>query len=258
MIRVLIFQTFILACALPAIAEPIFPNSVVSNNLEFIKSTDASVFSCIEYSGKQRAEMPDTRSEKLFVDDVYTFSAKFSDGVSLGIWAHPDFNTRENANESALAVARALGKIPTKMRSRLSHVVIHKGDETAFAEAEGNFFVLYSENIKERLSTHDLEETIFHESVHATLDSKYLNSRAWKKAQRGDGAFVTRYAANNPRKEDMAESALFAWALIRHPGRLPKSVEDQVRSLMPHRISFFEDLFLKAPQFHTVGTNQGC
>lgn len=144
------------------------------------------------------------------------------------------------------------------MRSKLDHVVIHKGDEVAFGEKGGHLFVLYSDNIRTRIRNHDLEETVFHESVHATLDAKYLRARKWRNAQRADGAFITVYAANLPEKEDLAESALFAWTMLVHPGRLPARVEQRVRDIMPNRLAFFENLFLSKSIFYNAGREQGC
>ena len=239
-------------------AETIFPNSVVSNNLEFIKTSDQSVFSCVAYDGKRRAEMPDKRSDNLMANGTFVFSAQYKDGTAVELWAHPDFGSQSSANASVTPVAEAIGKLPTLMRSRLDHVVIHKGDETAFGEADGRFFVLYSDNIRTRIRNHDLEETVFHESVHATLDSRYSRSRAWRNAVKADGAYVTEYAANQPRKEDMAESALFAWAMLLHPGRLPRRVEAQVKDIMPNRLAFFSDVFLSQPMFRSVGSVRGC
>jgi len=239
-------------------AEPLFPNSVVSNDLEFIKTSDDSAFACLSYEGTTRSEMPDKRHDELFAAGTFTFVARYKDGTSVGLWAHSDFGNQKQALHSIEPVAQAVGKLPTIMRSKLDHVVIHKGDETAFGEADGHFFVLYSDNIRTRIRNHDLEETVFHESVHATLDAKYLRSHTWRNAQRTDGAYVTHYAAQLPEKEDLAESALFAWAMLVHPGRLPRSIETQVRQIMPNRLAFFEDLFLNKPLFHRVGSERGC
>lgn len=243
---------------LAAHADPIFPNSVISNDLEFIRTDDQSVFSCVSFQGTERAEMPDKRSDALLDRGTFTFQANYQDGTSVGLWAHSDFGSQTAALQSVDPVAQAIGKLPTIMRSKLDHVVIHKGDEVAFGEADGHFFVLYSDNIRTRIRNHDLEETVFHESVHATLDAKYLRNRAWRNAQRADGAFVTEYAARLPEKEDMAESALFAWTLLVHPGRLSQRIEVQVRHIMPNRLAFFEGLFLKEPLFHRVGSDRGC
>ena len=41
----------------------------------------------------------------------------------------------------------------------------------------------------------------------------------------------------------MAESALFAYTILYHPGRLPEDVERQVKRLIPNRLDYFETLF---------------
>ena len=241
-----------------AASAPLYPNSVVSNDLEFIRTSDQSVFSCLSYEGTRRAEMPDKRRDALFADDTFIYTARYRDGTSVELWAHPDFGSQSAAMASVEPVAQAIGKLPTLMRSKLDHVVIQEGDETAFAEDIGHFFVLYSDNIRTRISNHDLEETIFHESVHATLDSKYARSRKWRRAQEADGGYITDYAAREPDKEDMAESALFAWAMLIHPGRLPTNVEAQASEIMQNRLAFFEDLFLSKPVFYRTGEERGC
>ena len=202
--------------------------------------------------------MPDKRRDTLFDNGTFIFQANYKDGTSVGLWAHSDFGSQAAALKSVEPVAQAVGKLPTVMRSKLDHVVIHKGDKTAFGEADGHFFVIYSDNIRTRIRNHDLEETVFHESVHATLDAKYLRNRVWRNAQRADGAFITNYAANLPKKEDLAESALFAWTMLVHPGRLPARVEQRARDIMPKRLAFFDDLFLSKPIFYNVGKEQGC
>lgn len=240
-------------------AAPLYPNSVVSNDLEFISTKDASVFACMAYDGTTRAEMPDKRNDELFVDGVHQFALKFQDGTAVTAFVHPKIGSKSSAQKYVSKVAKPLGRLPTFMRARLGHVIIHKGDETAFSEDEGRFFVLYSRNIDKRIKTHDLEETIFHETVHATLDVPHAKSRAWRKAARADGDFVTGYAARNPDGEDMAESALFAWAVLTHPGRLPDRVETKVRQVMPHRLAFFKDLFpAKDRIFQRVGPKPDC
>ena len=248
----------LLCCSSIAFAEPIFPNSVVSNDLEFIRTDDPSVFSCVGFDGVRRAEMPDNRNKALFAESTFIFIAQYKDGSSVELWAHPDFGSSSNAENSVVPVAQAIGKLPTMMRSKLGHVVIHIGDETAFAEADGNFFVMYADNIHTRIRNHDLEETVFHESVHATLDAMHLSSHSWQDVQRADNAFVTEYAARLPNKEDMAESALFAWAILLNEGRLPQDIEARAREVMPNRLAFFDDLFASRPTFFHVGDEKGC
>lgn len=227
----------------PLAAKPLFGNSVVSNDIDFIRTDDPSVPFKLSETGRARKEMPDKRSDQLFLDEVHTLSLNYDDTSSIEIWASPLLKDRASAIRYATLVGAALGKLPTPMRKKLSHVVIHAGDETAYAEEEGRFFVLYTKNIEKRISTHDLEETVFHESVHATLEAEHAKCPEWIKAQKADTGFITAYAEALPQKEDLPESALFAYTLTKHPGRLPAKVEEAVRKLMPHRLEYLRLLF---------------
>ncbi|MEM1065569.1 MAG: hypothetical protein AAF771_11675 [Pseudomonadota bacterium] len=240
-------------------AEPLFLNSIVSTDIDFINADDPHVFECIEYNGRDRREMPDKRRDELFANDAFVFTARFADGTRVGLWAHPDFRSPETALATAEKITRPLGKLPTFMRRNLSHVVLHVGDETAFAEDLGRFFVMYSENIDDRVRTRDIEETVFHEAVHATLDEPHARSGIWQRAQAEDDAFVTQYAADFPQREDLAESAIFAFAMHYHPGRLPRAVERNVRATMPERLGFFDKLFEAGePYFQQIAEPRGC
>lgn len=234
----------LIGAAMPAAAgAPLFPNSVVSNDLDFIHETDPGVGYCLRFKGTGRAEMPDKRKDGLFADDVRLFTARYADDAEVGFWVHPDVGDRADAEALIAPVAEAVGRLPGEMRGLLNRVVIHEGDATAFSEDVGRFFVMYSDNIRSRIETRDISETVFHESVHATIDVPHAASAGWIAAQEADGAFITEYAARLPQGEDMAESALFAWAMLKHPGRLPAEIEAQVSALIPNRIAFFETLF---------------
>jgi hypothetical protein len=174
---------------------------------------------------------------------VHLFEIAFDDGSQVEVWVHPLVGARADAEALAHLLVGPLGRLPAIMRQRLSHVVIHSGDRTAFAEHLGHFFVLYDGNMRDRIGTDDLEETVFHESVHATLDADWAESADWLAAQAADGAFVTEYAAEFPQGEDLAESALFALTYLRHPDRLPPEVAHGVEAIMPARLAFFRQLF---------------
>ena len=128
-----------LAVTAPVLGKPLYPNSVVSNDLEFIATSDESAFACLAFKGRRTAEMPDRRKDGLMAKQTFIFEARYTDGTSVGIWAHPDFKTKENALESVEPVAEAVGKLPTLMRKTLDHVVIHRGDAVAFGEDMGTF-----------------------------------------------------------------------------------------------------------------------
>jgi hypothetical protein len=227
-----------------ATSEPLFPNSVVSNDIDFIMTSDPAVPGCMRYLGQATHEMPGALdTNELVADDVHTFEVAFVDGSQVGLWVHPSVGTREEAEAVAALLVGPLGRLPAVMRQRLSHVVIHSGNRTAFAEHLGRFFVVFVDNVRARITTHDLEETVFHESVHATLEADWSQSAEWQQAQVEDGAFITEYAAELPDLEDLPESALFAYAYLRHPERLPPAVARGVETIMPARLAFFATIF---------------
>lgn len=224
-------------------ASPLFQNSIVSTDIDFIMSEDSSAFLDIQYIGQSEQEMPDRRNDVLMDASAYVFEASFSGGKTVGIYAHSSFGSLEVAEKYAQMLSGPLGKLPEVQRSKLSHVIIHKGDETAFGESEGHFFVLYSQNMETRIRNHDLEETVFHESVHATLETIYQNDEDWLKAQAADGTYITDYAKSLPNLEDLPETAIFAYTMIEHPGRLSPEIEEWVHNNIPNRFEFFKTIY---------------
>jgi len=233
---------------------------VVSNDIDFIMASDPAAPGCLRYLGQTTQEMARALdTDELMASDVYTFEVAFADQSQVGIWVHPSVGTREDAEELAALLVGPLGRLPAVMRQRLSHVVVHSGNHTAFAEDLGHFFAVYADNFRARIGTHDLEETVFHESVHATLDAEWADSAEWRQAQAADGAFITEYAAKVPEDEDLAESALFAFTYLRHPERLPPEVARGVDMIMPARLSFFEKIFgAPEPDVSRVEPPQDC
>ncbi len=189
--------------------------------------------------------MPDRRSDNLFVEKTYVFQVAFEDEVRLEILANSDFPSQAAAEVYVKHAAESLAKLLKPLRKKLAHVVLHNGDEVAFSEAEGHFFVLYAQNMDKRLATHDLDETVFHETIHAAMEKTHAKRPEWLKAQKSDPSFITAYAAKLPLVEDLPESALFAYTLLKHPKRLPAEVERSVREIMPARLVYLEAEFKK-------------
>jgi hypothetical protein len=224
--------------------NPLFLNSVVSNNIDFILDTDPDDFVSLTFIGLDDKEMPSSLTSVLFDVNTFVFEATFASGPSVEIWCHSSFPSQIAAQEYADKLCPRLGKLPNVHRDMLHHVVIHNGDATAFAETQGNFFVLYSDNMDDRISTNDLEETVFHESVHASIQETYENSPLWLNAQAADPACITDYGQASPNIEDMAESALFAYTFLIHPGRLAANIENWLIQNNSNRLAFFHPIYL--------------
>ncbi|MEM7560344.1 MAG: hypothetical protein AAF394_14585, partial [Planctomycetota bacterium] len=51
-----------------------------------------------------------------------------------------------------------------------------------------------------------------------------------------------RHARSKPEREDLAETALFAYTILHHPKRLPAEVREDLQKKIYHRIRFIEQL----------------
>jgi len=73
----LIALTLCLLCfAMNAKAGPLYPNSVVSNDIDFIKPGDRGAFACLIYNGTSRQEMPHKARNGLFANGVHVFEQR--------------------------------------------------------------------------------------------------------------------------------------------------------------------------------------
>jgi len=252
--RTLLLFAALLISATPTYAD-LYPSSVVGTDFDYILETDPDTFICLEFKGQGWREMPDKTSESPLKQKAFIFVSYFNDGTSIDMAIDADFETEDKARKEALRYTPRLGKLPTSLRSGVKRVVVHKGDATAFSDV--GLMILYSENATKRISTHDLEETVFHESVHASWDGPHANSPDWLTARKSDGLFVTTYAKKNG--EDLAESALFAYTLLHHPERIPSVDSAKIKSAIPARIAFVKELLPLDKSIHyAVGPKYEC
>ena len=218
-----------------------FKNSIVSTEFDFITKDDPSTFSELDFTGTMRAEMPSKTSDELF-GTAHVFKVTFTDNTSLSIFVDTAIGVVDSAKKEAMRFVHPLGRLPTALRRGVNRLCVHKGGEKLTAFSDIGLIVMYSDNASVRIKNHDLEETIFHESVHAAWDKKHAMSKDWIRAQNLDGQFATVYAKSKPQREDLAESALFAYTIIHHPERLPKKTREDLRSRIPARIMFVANL----------------
>ena len=207
---------------------------------DIIRTDDPSSFVCLHFRGRSTRQMWDKRVSREFNHKVYLYDAYFADGTRFEVHVNPEFETQEVAMAEAFRYMRGFGQLPTVLREGIRSLGIHRGDKTASA-GSGKIFV-YQGNAIKRQSRKKLEETLFHESVHASLDNEYMNSRAWRDVQKADPGFMTEYARDQFPREDMAETALFAWGILRHPGRIPPADTADIKAVVPNRIVFLGEI----------------
>lgn len=207
---------------------------------DIIRTDDPTSFVCLHPRGRATRQMWDKRVSREFYHKVYLYNAYFTDGTRFEVHVNPEFETPEVATAEAFRYMRGFGQLPTVLREGIRSVGVHRGHKTASA-GPGKIFV-YQGNAIKRQSRNKLEETLFHESVHASLDKKYMNSRAWRAVQKADPGFMTDYARDKYPREDMAETALFAWGILRYPGRIPPADTADIKAVVPNRIAFIGEI----------------
>ena len=86
-----------------------------------------------------------------------------------------------------------------------------------------------------------LEEVLFHEGAHVSLDGVHASAPGWRAARQADGGFISDYARDNPEREDVAESVLPYFAVRYVPGRLSRRQREAIEAAIPNRLRYFDE-----------------
>ena len=206
---------------------------------DIITTDDPTILVCIAPQGQAPRQIWDKRVDGEPVVEAHLFLARYADGAEIEIGINPEFSPAEAAM-LADRFAPILGQLPSSLRAGIKRFSVHDGDE-GFHAGTGQI-VVYLGRADQRASYAHLEESIFHEAVHASWDEAHRLSADWIAAQKADGMFLTDYAAQTPDREDLAETALFAFAILHHPERFPPvDTEDTLRAV-PNRIAYIKGL----------------
>ncbi|MEM7723278.1 MAG: hypothetical protein AAF376_12980, partial [Pseudomonadota bacterium] len=215
-------------------------DSMADTVFDLIEAGDPSVFACLEQAGTGPRQIWDRRIEDEPVVEAFLFNALFQDGTRIEIAVNPEFGSTGAARAEAERYTGALGQLPTSLRAGIERFSIHRGSSPYHAGT--GQIVAYSDRTDQRVAVNGLEETLFHEAVHASWDDTHRLHPAWRTAQLQDGAFLTGYGASRPDREDLADTAPFVFALLHHPGRVPPADAADIRETIPNRIDYIAEL----------------
>lgn len=246
-------------CALPAIAQqqPAPFDNTAGTVFDIIRADDPTTFVCLDELGRAERQIWDKRVDGEPIVLAYLFQAQYADGASIEIAINPEFGSPENAREQAELYAPALGRLPSSLRAGIKRFSVHDGRRGFHAGTGG--IVVYADTTANRLSYDHLEESLFHEAVHASWDHAHRLAPAWIAAQRSDGMFLTEYGQKRPEREDLAETALFAFAILHHPDRFPPVDTKVTLEAVPARIAYIRELLPPGePLTRQIGPPQGC
>lgn len=227
-------------------ASPPFHGTIfVDPNI--ITSDDASSFSSLEYVGRENRLMFDRRRDGWVNRRAFLFIAKYQDGLSIEIQVNPEFKNIESASALAEKYAPIIGRLPHCLREHVQTVWIHRGNKP-FGGGNNNLLI-HTEQADQYESSGILEETLVHEASHTSLDAVHAESTGWLRAQKTDPAFISDYARENPKREDIAESFLLYLAVRYRSQRIPEMLKEKISQTIPNRIAYFDDQKLNLHPF---------
>lgn len=208
---------------------------------DLLRPGDPAAVYCLADLGVALGEFYDKDTDELvFPEETYFFEARYDDGSTIEIRIHPEIVGEKEATSQAERIAAPISLLPTELRQNIERVGFLGGDSTAQGDGGGEGIHVYEGNVSIREQANRFEETLFHESVHTSLDDTLGVSSEWLAAQEADDEFLTEYAASVPDNEDLAETSLYAWALIHHPLRVSEADAEAWRVAVPERIAVIE------------------
>lgn len=225
----------------PTIPKVQFPppfNGTIFLDPDILTSSDPTTFTGLTYAGQAKRKMYDRRVNDWITTNPFLFKANYNDGLTIEFQVNPEFKTVAEAEIQALKYAEVIGKLPTALRKDVKTSWIHLGTQP-FGGGNNNLLIHIGQSTlyeKEGI----LEETLIHEAAHTSLDAAHAASKGWINAQNTDPSFISTYALDNPRREDIAETFLLYVALRYRSDRISASLRDKIIETVPNRIKYFD------------------
>ena len=119
---------------------------------------------------------------------------------------------------------------------------LHKGDE-GFGGGNDNLLIHACRGEQYRRDG-VLEEVLVHEATHTSMDPEHATCERWLAARRADPSALSEYAADNPDREDLAETMGPYLALRFKPQHLQPGEAEMLQRTIPARIAYLDSLEL--------------
>ena len=228
----------VLSIATGASAQPFGGTVFISPDV--LTPADSSTFTGVEYTGRGQREIFDRRPNAWITVNAYLFAARYR-GATLEFQVNPEFGSVDAARAEVDAYAPALGRLPAVMLSRALKVQVNAGNELFGGNWRDQSFLIHTGQGAEYRRDGFLEEVLFHEAAHVSLDGYHADAEGWRAAQAADGEFISTYARDFPDREDVAETALPYFAVRYQPGRLSAEQRAMIEATVPNRLQYFDE-----------------
>lgn len=208
---------------------------------DILVSSDPTSFDTLTYLGRGMREVYDRRISRWVTVNAYFFDAKF-DARTTEFQVNPEFGSVVAARTEVNKFTEAIGRLPKALLSHLREVEVNAGQGLFGGSSHSGSILIHTEDPGTDLAIRDgfLEEVLFHEAAHVSLDIPHAESFDWMAAQVVDGTFISDYARDHPQREDVAETILMYFAVRYMPDRLSSQVHHSIVTTIPNRIDYFD------------------
>lgn len=219
--------------------EPPFRGTVFITP-DVLLSTDPTRLEGVTYTGRGERSIYDRRVAAWITIDAYLFAVRI-DGQELEFQVNPEFGSVDAARAEVDTYAPALGRLPAFMLRRAEKVQVNAGDELFGGNWRDRSFLIHTDRGRAYIDRGVLEEVLFHEAAHVSLDGNHASAPGWLAAQQADdGVFISTYARGFPAREDIAESILPYFAVRERPERLSPAERSAILTAIPNRLAYFD------------------
>ena len=189
------------------------------------------------YKGQGIRNMFDRRTGAYADYNAYLFDVSYADGFTIEFEVNPEWGSEAAADVPVAFYAPVMGRLPRVQRQSITKVWMHMGDQ-AFGGCCGSVLIHTGSLAQSYIDAGILEETLAHESTHATLDATFAAAPGWLAAQAADAEFISTYAQDHPTTEDVAESFV-PWLGITL-GTVNAVDRAKIIAAIPNRLAFFD------------------
>jgi hypothetical protein len=205
---------------------------------DIITSSDPSAIQSTTYTGQGIVTMYDRRVNDWVTVKAFLFDVIWDDGITSTAQVNIEFGTIATATIEAEKYAFLIGQLPTVLRKDVDEIWIHQGVEP-FGGGNNSILIHTGQSINYE-NDGILEETLIHEACHTSLDAAHSGSPGWLDAQYKDNAYISAYARDNPKREDIAESFL-TWLAVRYrQNNISTEDFNNITQTIPHRLGYFD------------------
>jgi len=222
-------------------SEPIAPPfaGTVWISPRIIDSADPSSVQSIVYAGREEREFYKGYVTGFIMTETYLFNVEYPTGKIVEFQVETEWGSQEAALGQVELHATELGRMPLLLIRGVVEMEI--GEIGRIAANRLGQIHIDVDIAKDWIGRGFWQESLFHETVHTTLDIAVVGDHAWTAAQEADGVFISDYAQSLPEIEDLAETFLLWFAVRYRPERLSGDVRQTVLNTIPNRIAYLDE-----------------